>query len=63
MGSRGQITELLNQLEHDLKTLEIAYEKYFLGTEKRAPEKERQQITLRMRKMITNYSTQIAYIN
>ena len=58
MGSRGQITELLNQLEHDLKTLEIAYEKYFLGTEKRAPEKERQKITLRMRKMITHYIPQ-----
>ena len=58
MGSRGQITELLSQLEHDLKTLEIAYEKYFLGTEKRAPEKDRQQITLRMRKMITHYIPQ-----
>lgn len=58
MGSRGQITELLSQLEHDLKTLEIAYEKYFLGTEKRAPEKERQKYTLRMRKMITHYIPQ-----
>jgi len=58
MGSRGQITELLRQLEHDLKTLEIAYEKYFLSTEKRAPEKERQQITLRMRKMVTHYIPQ-----
>ena len=58
MGSREQITELLNQLEHDLKTLEIAYEKYFLGTEKRAPEKDRQKFTLRMRKMITHYIPQ-----
>ncbi len=58
MGSRGQITELISQLEHDLKTLEIAYEKYFLGTEKRAPEKERQKFTLRMRKMITHYIPQ-----
>jgi len=58
MGSREQITELLNQLTHDLKTLEIAYEKYFLGTEKRAPEKERQKLTLRMRKMITYYIPQ-----
>ena len=58
MGSREQITELLNQLTHDLKTLEIAYEKYFLGMEKRAPEKERQKLTLRMRKMITLYIPQ-----
>jgi hypothetical protein len=58
MGSRRQITELLSQLKHDLKTLEIAYEKYFLGTEKRAPEQERQKLTLRMRKMITHYIPQ-----
>ena len=58
MGSREQITELLNQLAHDLNTLEIAYEKYFLGTEKRAPEKERQKITVRMRKMLTHYIPQ-----
>ncbi len=58
MGSRGQITELLNQFENDLKALEIAYEQYFLGTESRAPEQQRQKITLRMRKMITYYIPQ-----
>ncbi len=58
MGGRGQITELLNQFESDLKALEIAYEQYFLGTEKRAPEQQRQKITLRMRKMITHYIPQ-----
>lgn len=58
MGSRGQITELLNQLEKDLKELEIAHEQYFLGTEKRAPEPQRQKFTLRMRKMITHYIPQ-----
>lgn len=57
-GSRGQVTEQLNQLEHDLKELEIAHEKYFLGTEKRAPEQQRQKFTLRMRKMITQHITQ-----
>ncbi len=58
MGSRGQITELLNQLENDLKALEFAYEQYFLGMEKLAPEPQRQKITLRMRKMITHYIPQ-----
>lgn len=58
MGSREQITTLLNQFENDLKALEIAYEKYFLGTEKRSPEQQRQKITLRMRKMITYYIPQ-----
>jgi hypothetical protein len=58
MGSRSQITELLNQIEKDLKELEIAHEQYFLGTEKRAPEQQRQKFTLRMRKMITHYIPQ-----
>lgn len=58
MGSRGQITELLNQLESDLKELEIAHEQYFLGIEKCAPERDRQQFTLRMRKMTTLYIPQ-----
>jgi hypothetical protein len=58
MGSRGQITELLNQLDQDLKGLEIAHEQYFLGTENRAPEQQRQKITLHMRKMITHYIPQ-----
>ncbi len=58
MSSRGQITSLLNQLEKDLKELEIAHEQYFLGTEKRAPEQRRQKFTLHMRKMITHYIPQ-----
>jgi hypothetical protein len=58
MGSREQITTLLNQFENDLKALEIAYEQYFLGTEKRLPEQQRQKIVLRMRKMITYYIPQ-----
>lgn len=58
MGSREQITELLNQLEKELKDLEIAHEQYFLGIEKRSPEQPRQKFTLRMRKMITHYIPQ-----
>jgi hypothetical protein len=58
MGSRGQVTELLNQIEKDLKEIEIAYEQYFLGTEKRSPEQQRQKLTLRMRKMLTYHITQ-----
>jgi hypothetical protein len=58
MGSRGQVTTLLNQLEADLKELEISYEQYFLGMEKRSPESQRQQLTTRMRKMVTLYIPQ-----
>ncbi len=58
MGSRGQVTELLNQLEKDLKELEVAYEHYFLGIEKRAPEQQRSRLTRRVRKMVTLYIPQ-----
>ncbi len=58
MGSRGQVTELLNQLEKDLKELEIAHEQYFLGIEKRAPEQQRTKFTQRLRKMVTLYIPQ-----
>jgi hypothetical protein len=58
MGSREQVTEILNQLEKVLKELEFAYEQYFLGMEKRAPETERSKFTLRIRKMVTLYIPQ-----
>ena len=58
MGSRGQVTELLNQLEKDLKELEIAHEHYFLGIEKRAPEQQRTKFTQRIRKMVNLYIPQ-----
>ncbi len=58
MGSRGQVTELLNQIENDIKSLEIAYEQYFLGIEKRSPEQHRQKLTVRVRKMVTLYIPQ-----
>jgi len=56
--NRSHITEELNQIEHDLKELEIGYEQYFLGIEKRPPERERAQMTLRMRKMVGRYIPQ-----
>ncbi len=58
MGSRGQVTELLNQLEKDLKELEIAHEQYFLGIEKRGPEQQRTKFTKRIRKMVSLYIPQ-----
>jgi hypothetical protein len=58
MGSREQVTELLNHLEKDLKGLEIVYEQYFLGLEKRSPEQQRNKMTLRIRKLINLYIPQ-----
>ncbi len=58
MSSRGQITELLTQLEADLKEVEFAYEQYFLGLEKRSPEQKRQNLIKRLRKTVTLYIPQ-----
>ncbi len=58
MAGREKITELLNQIEKELKELEIFYEQYFLGIEKRSPEQQRHKFTVRMRKMITYYIPQ-----
>ena len=58
MSGRAQIMELLNQLEDELKRLEIAYEQYFIGVEKRAPENERTKLTKLFRKMVGKYIPQ-----
>jgi hypothetical protein len=58
MTSRGELTEELNQIEQELKQLEITYEQYFMGIEKRAPERERHNFLLRMRRMIGRYIPQ-----
>jgi hypothetical protein len=58
MAGREKITELLNQTEKELKELEIYYEQYFMGVEKRSPEQQRHKFTVRLRKMITYYIPQ-----
>ncbi|MDH3997866.1 MAG: hypothetical protein OET90_03405 [Desulfuromonadales bacterium] len=58
MVGREKITELLRQMEKELKELEIAYEQYFMGIEKRSPETQRQRFTLRIRKAVTLYIPQ-----
>ena len=60
MVGREKITGLLNQVEKELKDLEIAYEQYFLGIEKRSPEQQRGKFTLRMRKLVTLHIPQTA---
>lgn len=46
---RKRISRELEQIEHDMKTLEIAYEQYFSGIEKREPMKDRETLTKRIR--------------
>jgi len=58
MGSREQITALLNQVEQGIKDLEIAYELYFTGIEKRAPEKLRVNLTKKIRNLLALHITQ-----
>jgi hypothetical protein len=59
MISRSQITAALNQLEQDIKSLEIAYEQYFMGIEKREPMRERQRISRLLRNLINRYIPQV----
>jgi hypothetical protein len=50
MHERDAIANELKKLEQDQRELEILYEQYFAGIEKRAPEKARENLTLRLRR-------------
>ena len=58
MVGREKITGVLNQIEKELKELEISYEQYFLGIDKRSPEQQRSKFTTRMRKLVALYVPQ-----
>lgn len=59
MTSRAQLTAELNQIEQDMKALEIAYEQYFMGVEKREPFHQRQQLTKQVRQLVNRYVPQV----
>src|SRR6056297_1799010 len=46
---RKRIARELEQIEQEMKELEIAYEQYFSGIEKREPLKDREELTRRIR--------------
>ncbi len=46
---RKRIGRELENIEHAMKSLEIAYEQYFSGIEKREPMKDREELTKRIR--------------
>lgn len=58
MTSRAQFTAELHQIEQDMKNLEIAYEQYFMGVEKREPYHQRQQLTRQVRQLVNRYIPQ-----
>lgn len=58
MVGRDKIAGFLSQVEQELKELEIAYEQYFLGIDKRSPEQQRSRFTARIRKLVTMHIPQ-----
>ena len=52
--------ETLEKLEHDIDTLRMQYEQYFLGSRKTAPENERTSLQYRIRRLsnvqVSNYA-------
>lgn len=59
MTSRAQLTSEMDQLEKEIKDLEIAYEQYFLGIEKREPLGARRKLNRRLRRLINRYIPQV----
>jgi len=55
---RANLEEELQKIEADFKSLEIAYEQYFMGLDRFEPSKERQILALRLRRMINTHIPQ-----
>jgi len=53
MNERAIIERELGQIEQQLRELEVAYEQYFAGVEKREPLLDREKMTKRMRRLVT----------
>jgi hypothetical protein len=48
-----KLAEELDELEEAISTLQVVYEKYFLGIDRRPPEQERLRVSRKMREMRT----------
>jgi hypothetical protein len=58
MTGRTDVEAELHLIEKEFKALEIGYEQYFMGIERFEPAKERQILTLRLRRMVNVYIPQ-----
>jgi hypothetical protein len=58
LSGRANLEAELQTIENDFKSLEIAYEQYFMGIERFEPDKERQILALRLRRMLNAYTPQ-----
>lgn len=59
MTNRSQLTAEMDQLEKAIKELEIAYEQYFMGIEKREPLNARRKLNRQLRRLINRYIPQV----
>jgi hypothetical protein len=58
MAGRSEVEAELQQIEKELRELVTAYEQYFIGADRFEPAKERQIVTLRLRRMVNVYIPQ-----
>ena len=49
MEERRRLEQTLSEIQHEMKELEIRYEQYFAGVEKREPQRERNELARRLR--------------
>lgn len=58
MNERDAIARELNSIEQGMKELEIRYEQYFAGVEKREPVKDREKLARQLRRFVNRRITQ-----
>jgi len=58
MIGRSEVETELQQIDKELRDLVIAYEQYFIGADRFEPAKERQILSLRLRRMVNVYVPQ-----
>lgn len=58
MNDREHISRALAKIEQDMKELEIRYEQYFAGVEKREPIKDREKLAILLRRFVNRRITQ-----
>jgi hypothetical protein len=51
MNDRRKIEQLLSEIQEEMKKLEIRYEQYFAGVEKREPQRERTELARQIRQL------------
>jgi hypothetical protein len=58
LSGRADVEAELQRIDEEFRSLEISYEKYFVGIERFEPAKEREILALRLRRMVNVYIPQ-----